>query len=283
MEYILPKIKSGWDMDFHVHTRWSLDIPNGPQAQEYLSLAEENKIHICFLDHYELWYLDHLDCPFKEKQWQPEWPFSDGKWEIYLEEMDEIRSNYSFISSGLEIDYYPDMEDEIKNFIDDYGKDFDLLAGSLHEIEHWRPVTIPEDLKFLVKKYNGFENVITKYYDLQEKMVKSKIFKAITHPDTIFRYCKGFIPFDEKYDNHSRTQDIIDLCIETDTWFEINLSGYRYPINRPFPPNDMVSEALKNGAKIFVGSDSHAINTFEQFIPKIKHANNFVKDNWKIN
>ncbi|MHA1729743.1 MAG: histidinol-phosphatase HisJ family protein [Promethearchaeota archaeon] len=274
-------IKTNWDVDLHVHNKWSLDIPNGPKAEEYLSIAEENQIHIGFLDHYEIFYEKEYPCPFPDKKWVPVWPFKGKNWERYLEEMDELRINYSFVSTGLEIDYYPDLEDELRNFIDDYGNEFDLLVGSLHELEHFRPVTLPSDLRALIKKHGSFEDVIGIYYNLLENMIKSKIFNAIAHIDTIYRYVgSSFIPMEDEYKNSEYkgyTRQIIDLCIEEGVWIEFNLSGYRYPIGRPFPPRQMIEEFGKKGAKIFIGSDSHKIETFQHFIPKIKETNKLIR------
>lgn len=277
MNFPVKNIRQGWDTDFHVHTRWSLDIPNGPYPEDYLSIAESNKIHIGFLDHYEIFYLKNLECPFKEKKFQPVWPFEGEKWQKYLDEMDQIKSNYSFVSSGLEIDYYPDMEDELRNFVDDYGNEFDLLVGSMHETEHFRPVTLDEDLLELIKKHGSFEEVERVYFELLEKMIKTRIFKAIAHPDTIYRFCKSVIPFKNSYDSSEYTKKIIDLCIQNDIWVEYNLSGIRHPVGRPFPPENIITESIKRGAKVYVGSDSHSVSFFESFIPEIRKANKLIK------
>jgi len=198
MNLPIKNLKKDWNHDFHIHTNWSLDNLNGPDPEDYLKIAEENEIQICFLDHYELIYKKNPPIP-EGKTWIPIWPFSEEKWNIYIEKMEDLKSNYSFVYSGLEIDYYTYLEDELKDFINEYGNDFDLLVGSLHDIDICSPVTLEEDLIRLIKKYGSFENLIDLYYNIEEQMIKSKLFKAIAHIDTIFRFCGKIVPKESDY------------------------------------------------------------------------------------
>ena len=81
----------------------------------------------------------------------------------------------------------------------------------------------------------------------------------------------------KEYDTFQRTRDAIDLCIKTGTWMELNLSGLRYSVGRPFPPYEMIQDNLGRELKIFIGSDSHKVETFKDFIPEIKNANEFIR------
>jgi HisJ family histidinol phosphate phosphatase len=271
------KIKTNWDVDLHVHNKWSLDIPHGPRAEEYMEFAEKHQIHIGFLDHYEVLYQKkNLECPFEDKKWVPIDTFAGDNWNKYLEELDDLKNNYSFVSTGLEIDYAPEDEGELSDFIKEYGSTFDFFVGTLHELERFRPVTLESDLRALIKKHGSFEAIVEIYFDLQEKMIKSGLFTAIAHIDTIYRYCGSIILGEKKYQNSEYggyTQRIIELCIKNNIWIEYNLSGFRYSVNRPFPPEEMVKKFSKLGAKWFVGSDCHTIPTFNRFVPKIKKAN----------
>ncbi|MCP4762887.1 MAG: hypothetical protein GY870_14000 [archaeon] len=278
MEYPVKNVKNGWDVDLHIHTCWSLDIPKGPKPEDYLNIAEENKIHIGFLDHYEILYQNtSLDEFPPHKKWIQSTPLDDIS--KYLEKMDELKSNYSFISSGVEIDYYPYLEDELRNFVDDFGKEFNLLVGSMHEIEPFRPVTLVDDIRELIKKYGSFKTVVDNYFDLEERMIKTGIFKAIAHPDIIFRFCGiDFIPMKDEYlKTHERTEKIAQLCKEEDVWMEMNLSGYRFDVNRPFPPISSVKEFLQKGVKMYIGSDVHSVAQMEFIKPKIHEMNDLMR------
>lgn len=271
MDYPINNVRNGWYADFHIHSHWSLDIPNGPAPEDYLEIAEEHHIHIGFLDHYEMLYEDNPSGP-KDKHWMPEWPFAGEKWNQYLEKMDELKSHYNFVSSGLEVDYYPERETELRNFVDDYGDEFDLLMGTVHEVEPFAPITLAEDLKRMLKKHGSLEKVADIYFEIERRMLESKIFKAVAHIDTIYRFCNSFVPMKESYDLNPQIQEIADLCRKTDTWLEWNLSGFRYPIGRPFPVFDVIKKHQNAGGRVFIGSDTHSVDTLVEFIPRIKRA-----------
>ena len=102
--------------DHHLHSRWSDDIvDNGPLFEDYLSVAEENKINICFLEHYEIYQIEMFE----------NHPFRVNSINKYLEELDKIKDNYEFVLSGLEVDYYHDKADQLGEFMDEYEKQLD--------------------------------------------------------------------------------------------------------------------------------------------------------------
>ena len=57
---------------------------------------------------------------------------------------------------------------------------------------------------------------------------------------------------------------------------EYNLSGVRFPIKRSFPSKEIAKQLKSEGAKFFVGSDSHSVEFFEETIPKVKQAYEFL-------
>ncbi|MEJ2252194.1 MAG: hypothetical protein P8Y97_21340 [Candidatus Lokiarchaeota archaeon] len=100
----------------------------------------------------------------------------------YLEELDHLKENYEFVLSGLEIDYYPDRENDLKEFMDIYGGDLDFIGGSVHEFIYKYPVTTKKLLKELLKRMS-VEEIIETYFETMEKMIDSKIFSNILHLD----------------------------------------------------------------------------------------------------
>ena len=72
--------------DYHIHANWSADISkNGPVFEDYIKIAEVNEINICFLEHYELYYIEQDKSN----------PFYDSKIDDYLEEIDELKETYN--------------------------------------------------------------------------------------------------------------------------------------------------------------------------------------------
>jgi HisJ family histidinol phosphate phosphatase len=251
--------------DYHVHTaKWSADIDeNGPNFENYIKIAENYQINICFLEHYELYSIE------KDKTN----PFYNENIDNYLEELDELKETYEFIFCGLEVEYYKDREIELLEFMDDYENDLDFVGGTVHEWISGYPVTTKEKLiKFLEKK--KMKDVIDEYFETAKMMIKSQIFRNICHIDTIFRYINenDIKPEDDCDVSENRVLELGRLCIKNNIHIEYNLSGNRFSIGRSFPSKKITSQLLREGGNFFVGSDSHSLDYFESQIPNVKKA-----------
>lgn len=259
--------------DFHVHTNWSLDIvDNGPKFEDYISIAEENRINLCFLDHYELYYIE------KDRTN----PFHDQNIYNYLEEIDLLKESYDFIFSGLEVDYYSNRETELQEFMDDVGNELDFVAGTIHEWIPNYPITLREKIIELLEKI-PLKQIIDEFFQTTVSMINSGIFKNICHLDTIFRYInENDIPPTKDCDvSDDRIIEIGRMCKDKKIAMEYNLSGFKFPIKRSFPSKKVASQLREEGVKFFIGSDSHSIAQFEDTIPKLKNAHEFLKLNYK--
>ena len=256
--------------DYHIHTSpWSHDIQySGPCFEDYIQLAEKHKINICFLNHYELYYIET----------DKNYPFHGGKIVDYLEELDKLKEQYEFVLSGLEVDYYQDREEELREFMDEYERQFDFIAGTLHETDYGYPVTTRERLLKLLQK-KKIKTIVNEFFELSEKMIDSKIFKNVCHLDTIFRYInrKDVKPSFDVDVSHDRVIELGRRCIKNNIAIEYNLSGRKYSLKRPFPSKKVVKLLIREGAKIFVGSDSHSTNYFHAQIPRVKKAYKWLK------
>lgn len=250
--------------DYHIHTRWSHDIKeSGPIFEDYIKIAEKQQINICFLDHYELYYIET----------DPTYPFYDGKISDYLEQIDKIKEQHEFVLSGLEVEYYPDREEQIGNFVDDYKRQFDFLAGTLHETAYGYPVTTRAKLIKLLE-IRKIKEVVDKFFDYSEKLINSGIFERICHLDTIFRYINenDLRPSSDIDISEERILNLGRSCIKKGIGIELNLSGLKYPINRTFPSWNVIKKLLKEDAEVFVGSDSHSLSYFRKSIKLVKES-----------
>ncbi|MFX1444491.1 MAG: hypothetical protein ACFFHV_13845 [Promethearchaeota archaeon] len=113
-------------------------------------------------------------------------------------------------------------------------------------------------------------------------MIRSQIFQNICHLDTIYRYIniRDLVPTFDTDVSDERVLNLGRLCIKYNINIEYNLSGLKFPIKRPFPSKSVITQLKKEGAKIFVGSDSHSINYFRTSVNKVKKAYKFLN---KIN
>jgi len=164
--------------------------------------------------------------------------------------------------------------------MDDYGREFDFIGGSIHEWIIGYPITTREGLIKLLEKI-PIKQIIDTYFEISTKMINSQIFKNICHIDTIFRYINNneFIPTDYCDVSDNRVIDLGRLCIKNKLKVELNLSGLRFPINRTFPSMDVMKQLKKEGVEFFVGSDSHSLDYFKNQIPKVIESYKLLKAN----
>jgi HisJ family histidinol phosphate phosphatase len=268
---VFQTITPGWDHDLHLHSVWSQDNPQGPKLADYIPFAEKYKIHIGFTDHFEMLYYETKDLR------QGEWRLNPNTIDKYLEEIDSVRESFPHVSAGLELDYYPHRESLLAEFLDKYGDQFDLLIGSVHELEDFFPVTQRKENGELMKAYGSFDAMKQKYFEYERKMLESQLFDAIAHPDVIYR----FVTTEEKrlHPEYSDDPIIIDLgqiCRRTKTLMEVNTSGLRFEWADTLPSPKIVNHLLADDVRFFVGSDSHSCERFVQSVEAVRKMNHLI-------
>jgi len=112
-------------------------------------------------------------------------------------------------------------------------------------------------------------------------MINSRIFNNVCHLDTIFRYINSndIIPTTDCDCSEERVLKLGRACIKNNIKIEYNLSGTNHPVQRSFPSRSVIIQLIKEGAKIFIGSDSHHIDYFKSIIPLLKKEYKFLSIN----
>ena len=269
---IFEKILPNWDHDLHVHSNWSQDNLNGPSMKDYAPLAERYKIHIGFADHFEFFDSDKKDSEFKKYRLNQETVNN------YLEEIDNIKENYPFITSGLEFNFYPNRIEKLQEFTDRYRSEFDFFIGGVHEIDEFSSFVIQKDFNSLLLKYDSFEIILEKFFKIERELLNSQIFDCIAHPDVIYKF-KSIE--DRKchpeYEYDKRILELGALCEKTRTLMEVNLSGFRFPWKNSFPNDSILHHLIAQGVSFVVGSDSHSLLDFENNILNIRKKNRIIR------
>jgi HisJ family histidinol phosphate phosphatase len=247
--------------DLHLHTEFSPD--SSTRLEVYAQRADQLSIHVGFLDHFELAFLDRPDY------------LNQNQFPRLLEEYDRVHSHYPFTSIGLEVDYYTDLAPQLAEFCDDYKNDFDYFIGVVHTV-NLLALTIREEMDELVKKI-GLREILERYFNEVESAIQSQLFAGIAHIDGVMRFFPLYSGSSEVTSLwKQRTKELGLLCRNQDVLIEVNLRGLNHPWGRIHPDPQIIDELILSGAQFFVGSDSHSLKDFENTAPQLCQMNSYL-------
>ncbi len=253
--------KTPSDYDLHLHTEFSPD--SSTPLETYAQRASQLAIHVGFLDHFELAFLNRKDY------------LNPNQFPRLLEEYDRVHSQYPNTSLGLEVDYYTDLAPQLAEFCDDYKNDFDYFIGVVHTINRLA-LTIVEEMEELVKTI-GLREILERYFDEVDSAIRSQLFSGIAHIDGVMRFLPLFLG-SSKVTWKQRTKELGLLCQEQGVLIEVNLRGLNHPWGRMHPSPQLIDELIPSGAKFFVGSDSHSLKDFEKTAPQLCQLNAYLAE-----
>jgi histidinol-phosphatase (PHP family) len=221
------------NFDYHMHTTLS----DGHNTHEEMVLAaiEKGFDEIGFSDHF---------CIKQPCKW------AVGAEAIpHLEEkITEVKEKYSdriSILFGIEVDYFKDREEEIRESLQKFN--FDYIIGSVHFLDDWNYDTDKS-------RYGEFSNdfLYEWYFSELQNAAKSGLFDIMGHPDLI-----------KKFDIWPETpkkllfEETANVFAESGVAFEINTSGKDRPCAEFFPGTELIYAFCKAGVTVTIGSDSH--------------------------
>lgn len=231
--------------------------------EKMVKVAKENYFE-------EIWLLDHthkfqefkfLYEPIKNNKLSANW-FNKKKFISINEYLDFIKlvKTMDFdisIKFGLEVCYFPETENLLREELKKYH--FDFLIGAVHFIDGigfdlTKDAWIDVDVNQMYKRY----------YEIMESLIKSNLFTTLAHPDSIKLY--GFYP---TYDLKSTYEKIASLLNEHQMSTENNTGLWRYQF--PYPGlNPEFLETLKNtNVQIHYASDAHEYQYIGAYFDKL--------------
>jgi histidinol-phosphatase (PHP family) len=219
-------------VDYHMHTTFS----DGKDSyQSYLEMARNKDLaEIGFTDHITLapvnWCVDEKDYP------------------VLKENLRNLCNNYSEdvqVRFGLEVDYFPDKEEELRQLIAYFPVDY--VIGSVHFIDDWNFDT---DRSLYGKWPN--DKLYQMYFELVQQAAKSRLFDVIGHFDLI----KKLKCWPES-DQTALYEASLKVLKEADVVMELNTSGLDRPCHEFFPNKQILEMAAKIGVPVTLGSDAH--------------------------
>jgi len=240
-------------VDYHLHT--TLCGHASGELEEYVRAASRKGLkEIGFSDHIIL-HIDNRDYSM---------PLSHLP--NYIDAIHNLQSRFTEprIKLGVEVDYSPDVVEEIDRTLNETRLDY--VLGSVHTIRGW----VFDDERYIAKYRNeDIGNLWKEYFKLVREAASTGLFDIMAHPDVIKKF--GYKPNNNPYQLYVET---VDAFKEAGVCVEVNTSGLRKPVHEVYPSPAFLDLCLKERLPITIGSDAHRPEEvgmdFETILPMLR-------------
>lgn len=218
--------------DYHMHSILS----DGKNSYEEMLEAAIGKglDEIGFSDHLCLkpvdWAISNVDIPVMTEQ---------------ITRLKECYKDQISIKFGIEVDYLPGMEEEIKTLI--HSLPLDYVIGSVHFIGDWNFDTD----KSLYGKWPNDE-LYRMYFELVQQAARSGLFDIIGHLDII----KKFRIYPET-DQSALIDETLKTIKENNLVVEVNTGGLDRPCAELTPAPGIIRQCAQYRIPLTMTSDAH--------------------------
>ncbi|ABO49204.1 histidinol-phosphate phosphatase [Desulforamulus reducens MI-1] len=228
-------------VDYHIHTaRCGHAVGT---VIEYVAEAKKNKLaEIGFSEHLPLYWIP------QEKR-EPDFAMSDEELPIYISEVIQAKKDHPDLSIklGIEADYIPGYEQELKKIL--ASMPLDYVLGSVHFLGDW---AFDDPDKIDQYQRHDINELYQRYFLQVQQAAASGLFDIISHPDLIKKF--GFKPTTSNTELYRKTIQVIkanDLCVD------VNAAGWRYPCAELYPSPEFLKLCYNYGVPVTLGSDAH--------------------------
>jgi histidinol-phosphatase (PHP family) len=159
--------------------------------------------------------------------------------EPYVEAISEAKERGLPVKLGVEVDYYPGREEEIRELL--ARQPWDFVLGSIHYLDGLGIDQEPSLVGAL-----GSEAAYRRYFDTLGRAAQSGLFDSLAHHDLV-KFFGGLI----EWDAEAFVGGLDGVCLEVST------AGLRKPHGRIYPEPDLLSAARRAGVSITLASDAH--------------------------
>ena len=233
-------------VDYHMHLR-------GPEERLAFSLegverfvaraAERGVDEIGFTEH--VYYFEQT-----RQLWDRPYQLERCKHDLdeYVHAVVESKRRGMPVKLGLEVDYVPGRERELRDLLEPYP--WDYLLGSVHWIEGHSVDSSP---KSGLWAHLPVEEVWRRYFIALRGAARSGLFDVLSHPDLVKIF--GMRPAPEKIAlHHEETADAIEA---SGVAVEVSTAGLRKPVGELYPDPDFLEACRARGITITTASDAH--------------------------
>ena len=202
--------------------------------------------------------------------------------EPYLLHAQELKKRYADrieIRVGLEVDYLPDHQPDVRSMLDTYGPHLDDALLSVHFLEGkggWRCVDLsPEDFQEgLIDPYGSVEAVHQAYWATVKQAVAADLGshkpRRMSHLSLAHKFQLKH-PLKNPLLCRPQVLEILELIRERGMELDLDAAGLFKPDCREiYPAPWIMAEAVKRGIPFVYGSDTHSVKGVGQGFDEAK-------------
>ena len=254
--------------DGHIHTPY---CPHGTldSFHRYIEKAIKHGFE-------EITFTEHAPLPagFLDPTPQKDSGMDLQQLENYISDLEQLKKQYKqdiVISTGLEVDYISNFEEETTKFLDTYGKYLDDAILSVHFLYYQQKYVCIDYSKETFLEFVQLTGEPLSIYKLYYKTVMDSIKselgkykpKRIGHITLVHKFQ---LALSEKINDEQYIREILQELKNSNLQLDLNSAGLAKPYCREsYPPLPFVQEARALGIPIIFGSDAHQVKDLHQF------------------
>lgn len=228
-------------LDYHVHTARCGHAQG--EMEEYARAARKAGLaEMGFADHFPLYFLPPEDR-------DPGLAMSFEQLPAYIQEVRLLqhRLNPYPLRLGVEADYWPGREAELRQLLSAYP--FDYVYGSVHFVGDWDVSDGRQSDRYSRAEV---EELYRTYFSLIQRAAASGLFDIIGHADVVKKFGhRPEGPLDGLYEETARAFARAGVCVE------VNTSGLRHQAGEVYPSRRLLECCFRHNVPVTLGSDAH--------------------------
>jgi histidinol-phosphatase (PHP family) len=162
--------------------------------------------------------------------------------DAYVDAVVQARERGLPVKLGLEVDYVPGRDDEMRALLAPYP--WDYLLGSVHFVDGFGIDGAPR-----LADEVGVEEMWRRYFQELGRAARSGLFDSLSHPDLAKVFGERIASFDYT--------EIADAVGEAGIAAEVSTAGLRKPVGELYPHPDLLAAFREREVPVTTGSDAH--------------------------
>ena len=166
----------------------------------------------------------------------------------YVRAVEEAKSLGLPVLLGLELDWVPGKEAELRALVEPY--DWDVILGSVHWIGPWS-IDSGGEVDMAEWERRNVDEVFETYVVMLRDAAETGLFDVLAHPDLPKIHGHRPARFDPIH------EALVEAAAAGPCAVELNSNGYNKPVQEAYPAPPVIAGAYKAGLPITLASDAH--------------------------